>query len=153
MGGMSTDNSPVFKERLWPSPLLLLTMLLFVPAVMMIVFPLNPTIAIPVAIAFYLIVAGSLVLMSPTIVVSNGTLQAGNAKIPVALLGKTTELDQAALRRIIGTEADARAYLVVRGHIHRGIKIDVLDENDPTPYWVLTSRKPRQLAAVIEATK
>lgn len=148
-----SNDSPTYHERLWPSPLLMVILLLLVPAVTMIVFPLNPSLAIPIAIAVYLIIAGSLVLMSPTLSIRDNQLLAGNARVPVALLGEVELLDEKSLKRVIGTDADARAYLVVRGHLHRGVKVHLRDASDPTPYWVLTTRRPQELAQAINEAK
>jgi len=41
----------------------------------------------------------------------------------------------------------------VRGFIHRGLRIELIDSEDPTPYWVVTSRNPQRFAAAIEAAK
>lgn len=153
MGGMSTDSPRAFRERLWPSPWLLITLLLLVPAVTLTITPVNAGIALPTAIAVYLLVAGSLVVMSPVIEVSGKGLTAGGARVPLSALGESELLGDTALRRLIGPEADARAYLLVRGYIHRGVRIDIVDDEDPTPYWVLTSRKPKELAEAIRAAK
>lgn len=150
---MRNDSPAAFNERLWPSPLLLMVLLLLLPSVTMIVYALSPALAIPIAIAVYLIIAGSLVLMSPTIAVKDGYLHAGNAKVPVSVLSETTVLNDAKLRNLLGPGADVRAYMVVRGHIHQGLRVDLNDPQDPTPYWVLTTRRPNQLSAAIQAAQ
>ena len=101
----------------------------------------------------YVLIAGSLVLMSPVVQVVDGVLSAGSARVPVSALGEIQELDDAKLRKTIGPGADARAYLLVRGFIHRGLRIELIDSEDPTPYWVVTSRNPQRFAAAIEAAK
>lgn len=150
---MSNDSPSSYRERLWPSPGLLIALLLILPAVAMVMTPINATFAIPVAIAMYLLIAGSLVLMSPVVQVEGGMLSAGSARVPVSALGDVQELDDASLRKTIGPGADARAYLLVRGFIHSGLRIEIVDSQDPTPYWVVTSRKPQRFAAAIEAAK
>lgn len=150
---MSKDPLVAYSERLWPSPALMITLLLIIPAVMLMIVPLNAAIALPVAIAAYLLIAGSLMLVSPSIRVQDGELFAGSARVPLSLLGEVTQLDDSALRRILGQGADARAFLLVRGYIHRGVHIELHDVDDPTPYWVLTSRRPVALAAAVEAAR
>lgn len=150
----ATSAPPVaYRERLWPSVGLILTLLLLLPAVAMVITPINADLAIPAAIAVYLVIAGTLLATSPVVSVSEGVLQAGSANIPVQALGKVKILDREALRGTLGPGADARAYLVVRGVIHRGLRIEVSDPSDPTPYWVITTRTPEKLAAAIEASR
>ncbi len=150
---MRNESPAGHRERLWPSPWLLIALLLLLPAVTMVVIPINASVAVPTAVAVYLVITGTLTLMSPVIELSGGELRAGSARIPVSALGEVELLGDAALRRVLGPEADARAYLVVRGYIHRGLRIEIVDAEDPTPYWLLTSRRPQTLAAAIEAAK
>ena len=153
MGAMSKPLPSEFRERLWPSPWLLIVLLLLIPAVMLTVTPLIPELALPIAIAAYVLIAGSLLLMAPSISVRDGVLHAGRASVPVAFTGQIEALDEGSLRRVIGPGADARAYLLVRGHIHRGLRIEITDAADPTPYWVMTTRKPQSLTAAIERAR
>lgn len=81
--------------------------------------------------------------------VADGVLRAGRAHIPTALLGEPEALDAEATRRVHGVEADARAHLVTRPYVRRAVRVPVLDPADPTPYWLVSSRHPRDLAAAI----
>lgn len=142
-----------FRERLLPGPGLFLTLLLIIPAVILLITPIKVSIAPYVAVATYLVISGSLALLSPTITVQGSTLTAGRASIPVALLGEIEMLDDAGLRRAIGPGCDARAHLLIRGYIHRAVRVQNIDPADPAPYWVLTTRKPQSLKAAIEAAR
>ena len=87
---------------------------------------------------------------SAHIVVAGGTLQAGRARIPVSLLSEPVALDAARTKQVAGVEADARAYLLLRPYIPRSVRVRVADPADPAPYWLLSTRHPRTLAAVLE---
>lgn len=126
-------------------------LLILLPAVMLVMTPLNQDLAIPVAVILYVGIAASLLLAAPVVAVADGELVAGNARIPVTQLGAVEVLNSEELREAIGPKADARAYLMVRGYIHSGIRVMVSDPIDPAPYWVVTSRKPETLRAAIEA--
>ena len=52
-------------------------------------------------------------------------------------------------RRAAGVEADARAYLLLRPYRKRAVRVEVADPADPTPYWLLSSRRPDDLAEVL----
>lgn len=149
-----TENtvSPHYRERLLPGPGMFIAWLLLIPAVSLVMTPINRGAAIPTAVVLYLVVAAIFVLTSPTIEVRDGTLTAGRASIPVDLVGTIEALGEESLRASIGQEADARNYLLVRGWIHRGLKLEIVDESDPTPYWIVTSRKPLALAKALGAT-
>jgi hypothetical protein len=72
--------------------------------------------------------------------------RAGRALLPWKHVGPSVALDPAEARRQLGPEADARAYLLVRSYCPRAVKVYVDDESDPTPYWIVSSRRPDVLA-------
>jgi Protein of unknown function (DUF3093) len=73
-------------------------------------------------------------------------LRAGRALLPWEHIGPSVALDRAEARRQLGPEADARAYLLVRSYCPGAVKVYVDDESDPTPYWIVSSRRPDALA-------
>ena len=86
---------------------------------------------------------------SPEIEVRDGVLHAGSARIQLAQVGAVEALDREATRRVHGVDADARAFLLTRPYISRAVKVILDDPADPTPYWLISSRHPRQLAAAL----
>jgi Protein of unknown function (DUF3093) len=78
-------------------------------------------------------------------------LRAGRARLPLWAVGRVAALDADAARALRGPEADARAYLVLRGYVPGGVRVDVTDPDDPTPYWLVSSRHPDQLAEALRA--
>jgi hypothetical protein len=74
-------------------------------------------------------------------------LRAGRALLPWQHVGPSVALDRDEARRQLGPDADARAYLMVRSYCSGAVKVYVDDEADPTPYWIVSSRRPTVLAA------
>ncbi len=72
---------------------------------------------------------------------------AGRALLPYRHVGRVEELDAATTRRVLGVEADARAYLLLRAYCKGSVKVTVADPADPTPYWLVSTRRPAALAA------
>jgi len=89
---------------------------------------------------------------SAEVAVVDGELRAGRARIPVALLADAEPLDEEAARRLLGVEADARAFLLVRPYLPLAVRVQVEDPSDPTPYWVMATRHPGVLAACLNGT-
>jgi hypothetical protein len=83
--------------------------------------------------------------------VRHGVLYAGRAHIGLAHLADPRPLDGDEVRIALGVDADARAYLLVRPYVRRGVLVRVTDPEDPTPYWLISSRHPRTLAAALAA--
>ncbi|GAB2552032.1 DUF3093 domain-containing protein [Leucobacter ruminantium] len=150
-----TSDAPAtaYRERLVPGIGLFAAVLLLAPAVAMVTLPIASEYAIPAGACAYLLVALVLFLSSPSVRVSDGRLFAGRAQIPVDQLGEVELLGAEALREAIGPELDARSYLLVRGWIHRGVRIENIDPADPAPYWIITSRRPRALADAIASAR
>ena len=96
---------------------------------------------------------GAMVAATPRVAVVDGALIAGRARIPVHLLGRAAALDRAGVREAMGPGLDARAYVCLRAWVGRAVRVDVVDEQDPTPYWVVSTRHPQQLLAAIEQAR
>ncbi len=101
------------------------------------------------AVVMTAIIAALLAANAPELAVRGGVLHAGRAHVPLALTGEVEELDTPAMRQANGPGLDARAFLCIRGWIHTGVRVALDDPKDPTPYWLLSSRRPEQLAQAI----
>ena len=138
-----------YRERLWPAPWLYLATALIIPATLLVFVPINFTVGVVVAVVFYLGITAVLVFGSASIEVTKTELVAGRARLPLQVIGDVTSFagDEATLER--GRRLDARAWLLLRGWITPVVKIEVRDAEDPTPYWLLSSRHPEAIAAAI----
>ena len=83
--------------------------------------------------------------------VADGYLEAGRARLPLTALGAATALDAEAARRLRTTEADARAFMMLRGYVRTAVRVDVSDPEDPTPYLYLSTRRPEKLVKALSA--
>ena len=101
------------------------------------------------AVLLLLLVGFLLSYGAPRVEVSSGTFRAGRARIEPEHLGAVTALDRDATRLAAGRDADARAYLLLRPYVHRAVKVAIEDPADPTPYWLVSTRRPDQLAAAL----
>ncbi len=90
---------------------------------------------------------------SATLAVDGTTLHAGRAHISLEHVGAVTALDADGVRRQAGVDADARAYLLLRPYLKRGVRIDLTDPADPVPYWLVSCRRPEALVSALEATR
>lgn len=83
--------------------------------------------------------------------VDDAGLHVGRAVLDPSHLGTVTSLHRVEYRELLGPSADARAYLVTRPYLDRGVRVDVHDPSDPTPYWLVSTRRPDALAAAVAA--
>ena len=140
---------PDYREKLWPTPWIYVASLLLVPASILVLAPVSLPAGIATGIILYLAVIASLTLTSPVIEVHDGMLRAGRAEIPLAYTGDAVPAFDAQARIERGTGLDARAFLVIRGWVQPVVKVPITDPADPAPYWLVSSRRPKELAAAI----
>ncbi|MCZ4500829.1 MAG: hypothetical protein JWQ74_3384 [Marmoricola sp.] len=81
--------------------------------------------------------------------VRDGVLHAGRAQIELIHLGTAEALDKEDTRRVHGVDADVRAFLLTRPYVSRSVRVAVTDRSDPAPYWLISTRHPRKLAAAL----
>jgi hypothetical protein len=76
-------------------------------------------------------------------------LRIDKAHIELKYLGKVTVLDSDAMRLLRTRDADPAAFLAIKFWASKGIKIEVTDPRDSTPYWLVTSKRGENLAALL----
>ena len=138
-----------YRERLWPAPWIALVAALAIPASMLTFAPINLLVGAIVGGVLASGVVGVAAITAPTIVVGDGMLRAGSARVPLSLLGDTSVARGDEARQARGLHLDARAFLVLRPDIDPVLRVTLEDPDDPVPYWLLSTRRPEQLAAAI----
>jgi hypothetical protein len=88
---------------------------------------------------------------SALVEISDEGLRAGRARLPWSAVGEVHALTADEARRAAGVDADARAYLLLRGYCGGAVRVDVDDPADPTPYWLVSTRRPHAVAAAMRA--
>lgn len=149
---MPTDAPhEVFRERLWPSPGIWAVTIGFGAGLGLIPAPVSAEAAWIVAAVGVVGLVTLLVMTTPTLTVAADTFVAGRAQIPVSVVSGVEVLDEPQMRQARGVGLDARAYLCIRGWLPVGARVIVQDPEDPTPYWLVSSRRPEALAGAIRA--
>ncbi|WP_185973007.1 DUF3093 domain-containing protein [Aeromicrobium piscarium] len=113
----------------------------------------TPAIAL-VAAAGSLVVAGALVAFygSVRIEADSHGLRAGRAFLDTAHIGSVEPLEAAAWREAIGPEGDVRAFTLLRPYVRTGVRVAVEDPDDPTPFWLVSTRFPASVARALRPT-
>lgn len=83
--------------------------------------------------------------------ISGGELRIRGAHIPLREFSGAVALDAATLRRVIGREGDPAAFISIRAWIGPGLQLWLDDPEDPTPYWVISSRNPQAVVDIVRA--
>nr|WP_228045937.1 DUF3093 domain-containing protein [Saccharopolyspora sp. HNM0983] len=81
--------------------------------------------------------------------VADGEFRAGDAHVPLRFIADAEVVTAAEKRRALGPDLDPAAFVRHRPWISTGVRVWLDDENDPTPYWVISTRRPEQLAEIL----
>jgi hypothetical protein len=84
--------------------------------------------------------------------VGDGVLRVGKDELPVMSIKGVQALDRQQTRSRLGPQADPAAHHVVRGWIGPSVMLRLANP-DPVPYWVVSTRRPDDLAAAITAAR
>ena len=81
--------------------------------------------------------------------VDENELRAGSAHIELKYLGQATALDSKEMGRLRTRDADPASFLIFRFWRSTGVKVEINDPRDQTPYWLITSKRNKELAAIL----
>lgn len=80
-------------------------------------------------------------------------LSVGLNRIEWRWTGAATALDREETERVLGQDADPRAFLQMRPWLHEAVRVELDDPADPHPHWLVGTRDATALCAAINATR
>lgn len=78
-------------------------------------------------------------------------LWVGAAHLPVGVISRSAEVPRSAKSAALGRQLDPAAYVVHRAWIGPMVLVVLDDADDPTPYWLVSCRKPDRVLAALRA--
>lgn len=79
-------------------------------------------------------------------------LHAGSAVLPASVVEKSLVVPKSAQRNALGRQLDPAAFLVTHSWIPTMVLLVLDDPEDPTPYWMVSTRRPEELLQHFLAT-
>ena len=143
-------SSTVFIERLRPSAGSYLAMSLIFPMILLAALPFGLGFAGFASVISLIGLLGLATAIAPKIEV-NQSLRAGRIVIPLEIIGGVEVLSGDQAKMAMGPGLDSRARLMIRGDIKDLVKVIIEDQNDPTPYLLISSRRAKELASALGA--
>lgn len=146
-----TKLSPtvLYQERALPS-LGFYAATLFIPvALFLIALPFSEVVGLIVAAISILTIIFLSWFLAPLITLTSEYLSVGKVIIERKFLGAAKEVSgkDAFLER--GPRMDTRAFTRFQIGVKSLVKIELVDPQDPTPYWLIATRNPEVLAGLI----
>jgi hypothetical protein len=152
---VARTTAPPYQERLRLSWWTWLPTLL-VDAIVAIEFTLGfPSLPIwlPFAIVFPLTVAGLIWMSRINVTVTEDELQVDDARLPLTVIRDLVALDAGGKREALGVGSHPLAFVIQRPWIGPAVQVLLDDPADPTPYWLISTRQPIELATALWAAR
>lgn len=73
----------------------------------------------------------------------------GDAHLPTTVISRTAEVPRSAKSAALGRQLDPAAFVVHRAWVGPMVLVVLDDPDDPTPYWLVSSRHPDRVLAVL----
>jgi hypothetical protein len=146
-----TTTPPVYTERLrpslwaWPAALMVD---LIVGFEVLLGFERMPA-WLPFAFLLPLTAAVLLWAGRIRVTVTADELRVDDARLPLTVISDVVALDAAGKREALGVGAHPLAFIIQRPWIGPAVQIVLDDPADPTPFWVISTRHPVELATAL----
>ena len=78
-------------------------------------------------------------------------LWAGEAHLPVTVIARSADIPRSAKSAALGRQLDPAAYVLHRGWVGPMVLVVLDDADDPTPYWLVSSRHPERVLSALRS--
>lgn len=78
-------------------------------------------------------------------------LWAGEAHLPAAVISRSADIPRSAKSAALGRQLDPAAYVVHRGWVGPMVLVVLDDADDPTPYWLVSTRHPERVLSALRS--
>jgi len=106
-------------------------------------------------IPFGVLLPGALVIVwsigRSSLEIKGGEVHIRGAHVPMNEISGAIALDQQTLKRVVGREGDPAAFVSIRPWVGPGVQLWLDDPDDPTPYWIVSSRNPQAVVDIVRA--
>ena len=85
-------------------------------------------------------------------VAADGELWAHKAHLPASVIARAASIPATAKSAALGRQLDPAAYLMHRAWVKTMVLVVLDDPDDPTPYWLVSTRRPADLIAALGLT-
>ena len=76
-------------------------------------------------------------------------LWVGEAHLPVSVISRSAEVPKSAKSAALGRQLDPAAFVVHRAFVGPLVLVVLDDPDDPTPYWLVSSRHPDRVLSAL----
>ena len=136
---------PVYSEWVLPKWTSFLPVLGIFPTLWLTFVPINDVLGTWLGISLTFVVVALKIAKSPRIRVTADQLEVANAKIERKFIRGAQAIGPDGVFAARGRDLDSRAWIYFQGSVDSLLRVELADPNDPTPYWLFSTRKPEVL--------
>ena len=142
---MTENPKTPLVERVLPSNASFVLPFLLGLGLFAVFYPIVGNLSYLVAVPGALLTVWLMWTAAPVIKVDETTLQVGNACIARKYLGEVRAVSSEESFSERGPKLNARAFTKFQPSVKTLVKVEVKDPNDPTPYWLFSSRRGAEI--------
>lgn len=140
----------LYKERVLPSSLFYLATLILPVSLILVALPFSELVGFLMAGVSIPLILGLTWLAAPLITITDAELRVGSATIERKYLGEVEIITASNAFKERGVLLDSRAHTKFQIGIRESVKLEIRDEQDPTPYWLIATRNPEIMAGLLK---
>lgn len=142
-------NEPLYTEWVTPSWTSFLPILAIYPTLWLTFLPIQPALGSWLGLGLSLLIPFLMFAKSARISISETTLAVANAQIERRFVTGVEEFEGESAFVERGRNLDARAWIHFQGSVKTLVKVSIQDPEDPTPYWLFSTRNPEKIKEVL----
>lgn len=150
MTELKSSDKPLYSERVLPNIGTFVATFVFLPSAAIVSEPFDVRVGLVIGVFGVLIIWALLFVKAPRIQVSRTDLKVNQVSIPLTLVGEPITISKNEIFEERGPKLKLEAHKVFQGTVTTALKIPILDPEDPTPYWLISTRNPGKFAQAIK---
>ncbi len=143
------DESKFTSHDRWPIWLWLFLLFLAGSLALAVEAALGNNLALAIMLGQVILIAWASISSTLEISVDDGFLYVGRATIERSFIASVTVLNSEEFSRIRARDANPLCWMAIRFWVPTGVRIEINDPRDPTPYWLVSTKKAAELAAAL----
>ncbi len=144
-----SSEATLYRERIVPGFSFYLATLFVPVALFLIVLAFDEFWAMVALVASEILIVGVSISFAPIIEVSAKSLRVGRVRVPTAQIGEVSNISKSDAFSERGPNLDIKSFSRFQIGVRGLVKIQIVDPNDPTPYWLLSTKRPKQLVQAL----
>jgi len=146
---MEKPKAPLYNEWVLPNFGTFAAVFVILPSTAIIAEPFDLMVGAIIGLIAVVAIWVILVAKAPRIQISQDQLRVNQVSIPRSLIGEASVITKREIFSERGPDLNPAAHKVFQGTVKTAVKIAIIDPEDPTPYWLISTRHPGMLVELL----